>query len=63
MNKSTVSNVNWGACPKCGEPVLINPSTNRIEPCVCVRVAEVAWHRDRYDTDDWRHRRSHRASL
>ena len=33
MNKSTASNENWGTCPKCGEPVLINPSTNKMEPC------------------------------
>ena len=33
MDKSTMSNENWGACPKCGEPVLINPSTGMMEPC------------------------------
>jgi hypothetical protein len=33
MDKSTASNENWGACPKCGEPVLINSSTNQMEPC------------------------------
>ena len=33
MDKSAVSNENWGTCPTCGEPVLINPSTNKMEPC------------------------------
>ncbi|MEO7402427.1 MAG: hypothetical protein ABIU95_02015 [Burkholderiales bacterium] len=33
MNTSTTSNENWGTCPGCGEPVLINPSTGKMEPC------------------------------
>ena len=33
MDKNIASNENWGACPKCGEPVLINPSTGEMEPC------------------------------
>jgi uncharacterized protein (DUF983 family) len=33
MNTSTASNENWGTCPRCGEPVLINPSTGKMEPC------------------------------
>jgi hypothetical protein len=33
MGEKTASNDNWGTCPKCGEPVLINPSTGQIEPC------------------------------
>ena len=33
MDRSAASNDNWGVCPKCGEPVLINPSTNEMEPC------------------------------
>ena len=33
MNTSTTSNENWGTCPKCGEPFLINPSTGKMEPC------------------------------
>jgi hypothetical protein len=27
------SNDNWGQCPKCGSPVLINPNTGRPEQC------------------------------
>jgi uncharacterized protein (DUF983 family) len=33
MNSSVASNENWGACPKCGEPVLIDPATGIAEPC------------------------------
>jgi hypothetical protein len=33
MDKNTASNENWVACPKCGEPVLINPSTGKMESC------------------------------
>jgi hypothetical protein len=33
MDKSTASNENWGTCPRCGEPVLVNPSTGMREPC------------------------------
>lgn len=33
MGTSTASNENWGTCPKCGDPVLINPSTNKMELC------------------------------
>lgn len=33
MSNITASNENWGTCPKCGEPVLINPSTGKMEPC------------------------------
>jgi hypothetical protein len=25
-------NENWGQCPKCGSPVLIDPNTGRTEP-------------------------------
>jgi uncharacterized protein (DUF983 family) len=27
------SNENWGTCPVCGEPVLIDPATGAAEPC------------------------------
>jgi hypothetical protein len=30
---TTDANENWGQCPKCGSPVLIDPSTGRAEPC------------------------------
>lgn len=33
MTASTATNENWGTCPKCGEPVLIDPSTGTAEPC------------------------------
>lgn len=33
MATNTVRNENWGTCPKCGEPVLIDPATGRTEPC------------------------------
>jgi len=26
-------NENWGTCPKCGTPVLIDPATGTAEPC------------------------------
>jgi hypothetical protein len=26
-------NENWGVCPECGAPVLINPKTSTAEPC------------------------------
>jgi uncharacterized protein (DUF983 family) len=26
-------NENWGTCPKCGEPVLIDPKTGKAELC------------------------------
>ncbi|HEX4412059.1 MAG TPA: hypothetical protein VH107_00430 [Lacipirellulaceae bacterium] len=26
-------NENWGTCPRCGEPVLIDPVTHKAEPC------------------------------
>jgi len=26
-------NDNWGECPKCGSPVLIDPKTSAPEPC------------------------------
>ena len=30
---TTDANENWGQCPKCGSPVLIDPSIGRAEPC------------------------------
>ena len=30
---SASGNENWGTCPKCGSPVLIDPKTGRAEPC------------------------------
>jgi uncharacterized protein (DUF983 family) len=33
MSKITESNENWGTCPKCGEPVLIDPKTGKMQPC------------------------------
>lgn len=33
MARNAASNENWGTCPKCGEPVLINPSTGKLEAC------------------------------
>jgi uncharacterized protein (DUF983 family) len=27
------NNENWGKCPKCGSPVLINPDTSEAEAC------------------------------
>ena len=33
MAKSAPANENWGKCPKCGTPVLINPSTGKAESC------------------------------
>ena len=30
---TTGGNENWGKCPKCGTPVLIDPETGRAEPC------------------------------
>jgi hypothetical protein len=32
-NTATDSNENWGQCPKCGSPVLIDPSIGQAEPC------------------------------
>ncbi len=37
---TTGGNENWGQCPKCGSPVLIDPNTNRAEPCAnCASLA------------------------
>jgi hypothetical protein len=33
VNKIAESNDNWRACPQCGEPVLIDPKTGRVQPC------------------------------
>lgn len=33
MNKIAESNDNWATCPKCGEPVLIDPKTGLVQPC------------------------------
>jgi uncharacterized protein (DUF983 family) len=33
MTTSTATNENWGGCPKCGQPVLIDPATGVAEPC------------------------------
>lgn len=33
MNANAERNDNWGQCPKCGEPVLIDPDTGKAEPC------------------------------
>lgn len=33
MSANTQSNDNWGTCPKCGEPVLIDPRTGQAQPC------------------------------
>ncbi len=30
---SSDNNENWGKCPKCGSPVLIDPETSIPEPC------------------------------
>jgi hypothetical protein len=30
---TTGGNENWGQCPKCGSPTLIDPNTGRAEPC------------------------------
>jgi hypothetical protein len=30
---TTGGNENWGQCPKCGSPVLIDPTTGRAEKC------------------------------
>ncbi|WP_146447655.1 hypothetical protein [Bythopirellula polymerisocia] len=30
---SNDNNENWGKCPKCGSPVLIDPVTSQMEPC------------------------------
>jgi uncharacterized protein (DUF983 family) len=33
-------NQNWGTCPKCGEPVLLDPKTGQAEPCAtCASLA------------------------
>jgi hypothetical protein len=34
------ANENWGVCPKCGEPVLIDPVTN--QPQLCANCASMA---------------------
>jgi len=37
MDTTTPANDNWGTCPKCGQPVLIDPATGVAEPCAaCV---------------------------
>ena len=33
MSSNTATNENWGTCPKCGEPVLIDPATGVAESC------------------------------
>jgi uncharacterized protein (DUF983 family) len=33
VTKIAESNDNWHTCPKCGEPVLIDPKTGRVQPC------------------------------
>ncbi len=33
MTSSAESNENWGACPTCGEPVLIDPNSGKAEAC------------------------------
>jgi len=36
-------NENWGQCPKCGSPVLVNPNTGRAEPCAnCLALSSKA---------------------
>ncbi len=30
---TSIANENWGECPKCGLPVLIDPATGVPEPC------------------------------
>lgn len=41
MNMNTESNENWGTCPKCGEPVLIDPNTGKMQPCAtCASLAD-----------------------
>lgn len=40
MKSSVAGNDNWGTCPKCGEPVMIDPKTGEAEPCAtCVSAA------------------------
>lgn len=37
MNTNSENNENWGTCPKCGAPVLLDPATGAAEPCAaCV---------------------------
>ena len=33
MNANVARNENWGTCPQCGEPVLIDPNSGQAEPC------------------------------
>ena len=33
MSKMEGKNDNWGTCPKCGQPVMIDPKTGVAEPC------------------------------
>ena len=33
MSTTAQSNENWGKCPTCGEPVLIDPKTGETQPC------------------------------
>lgn len=33
MTVSTLTNENWGTCPTCGQPVLLDPATGVAEPC------------------------------
>jgi len=40
---ATGGNENWGKCPKCGSPVLIDPGTGRAETCSnCASLASKA---------------------
>jgi uncharacterized protein (DUF983 family) len=33
MNLNSATNDNWGTCPKCGQPVLIDPKSGVAEAC------------------------------
>lgn len=40
MIANAENNENWGQCPKCGEPMLIDPNTGKTEPCaMCASLA------------------------
>ncbi len=40
MKVSVDNNENWGTCPKCGEPVLIDPDSGQAQPCAnCASLA------------------------
>ncbi len=33
MKLNAENNDNWGTCPKCGEPVMIDPKSGKAQPC------------------------------